>query len=90
MDPIGAPFGFYLTRFCYYLCTQQHFPDLNVLGFDSFFSSYVLNQVLEVLGSLINVIYALGRMDNSSESTDSIMALDESRFTSLGSTFGGY
>lgn len=77
LDPTRAPFGFHLTRYCYYLRTEQRFPDLSVLGFDSSFLSCVLNQVLEVLSPSVNVIYALGLMDNSSESIESVMTLDE-------------
>lgn len=76
LDPTGAPFGFHLTRYYYYLRTQQCFPNLSVLGLDSSFLSCVLNQVLEVLGPSASIIYALGQMDNSSESTESVMALN--------------
>lgn len=77
MNPTEAPFGFHLTCFCYYLRTQQHFPDLSVLGFDSSFLSCVLDQVLEVLSPLVSVIYAPGRMDNSSKLTNFVMAFDK-------------
>lgn len=36
-----------------------------------------MNQVLEILGPSTSVIYPLGRMNNFSESTESIMVLDE-------------
>lgn len=36
-----------------------------------------MNQVLEVISPSVNVIYILGRIDKSSDSSNSVMALDE-------------
>lgn len=74
---MGAPFGFHLTRFCYYFHTQQHFPELSVLGFGFSFLNSVFDQRFKVIGRSVGVIYTLGRMDNSFESIESITALDE-------------
>lgn len=75
MDPTGIPFRFHLVHCCYYLHTQCQLPNLGALGFESSFLSFVIGQVLKVLGPSTSVVYALSRMDTSFESIKSVMAL---------------
>lgn len=76
LDPTRAPLGFHFVHLYYFIRTQRCFPNLNTLGPKLYFLNSVLTQILEVLGSSVDLVYALHRMGDSSDSSDFVMALN--------------